>query len=150
MNRFGSRYAVSDRAALEIAAARAKDLEAAKSSSERHRELALNGAAAIVTLQERLDSVAGQLFEANDARVIAERERDALRTQLAEAQKDTQRLDRIEAALFARSWNGVIDSGSRYDWRIAADFRHTTQRMIGETFREAIDAALTPKEQAGC
>jgi hypothetical protein len=100
--------------------------------------------ASLVAENERLRAITERWEKSVDA---LRDERDSLRTQLAEAQKDAQRLDRIETALFARSWNGVIDSGSRYDWRIAGDFRHTTARMVGETFREAIDAALTPKEQ---
>ena len=61
---------------------------------------------------------------------------------------DAERLEWIESKLFGHKWNGVIDSGSRVNWSIAADFRHTTQRMVGNTFRDAIDAArgTTPAE----
>lgn len=55
--------------------------------------------------------------------------------------RDAARLDWIERHLFERKWNGVIDSGSRFDWSIRGDYRHTTQAMQGETFSAAIDAA---------
>ena len=54
---------------------------------------------------------------------------------------DAERLEWIEKRLFVRKWNGVIDGGSRIQWSIAGDFRHTTQRMVGHTFRAAVDAA---------
>ncbi|MBA3588224.1 hypothetical protein [Methylibium sp.] len=62
--------------------------------------------------------------------------------------KDAERLSWLERHLFCKSWNGVIDGGSRTDWRVVGDFRHTTQKMVGHTFREAIDAAMqkTAKE----
>jgi hypothetical protein len=67
---------------------------------------------------------------------------DQLREQL---EADTKRLDFVESRLFGKSWNGVIDSGSRTDWRIASDHRHITQKMVGHTFRDALDNAM--KEQ---
>jgi len=67
---------------------------------------------------------------------------DQLREQL---EADTKRLDFVESRLFGKSWNGVIDSGSRTYWRIASDHRHITQKMVGHTFRDALDSAM--KEQ---
>jgi hypothetical protein len=67
---------------------------------------------------------------------------DQLREQL---EADTKRLGFVEVRLFGKSWNGVIDSGSRTDWRIASDHRHITRNMVGHTFRDAIDNAM--KEQ---
>jgi len=67
------------------------------------------------------------------------------RERIAELEADAKRLDFVEGRLFGKSWNGVIDSGSRTDWRIASDYRHTTQKMVGHTFRDALDNAM--KEQ---
>jgi hypothetical protein len=64
---------------------------------------------------------------------------DQLREQL---EADTKRLGFVEVRLFGKSWNGVIDSGSRTDWRIASDHRHITQKMVGHTFRDALDNAM--------
>jgi len=75
-------------------------------------------------------------------------DRDALRTQLAEAQKDAQRIDRLASA-------GDVSIGMVWDcphdgeYRVDADGARDLQGY-GKTLREAIDAALTPKEQAGC
>jgi len=64
---------------------------------------------------------------------------------IAELEAEAKRLDFVESRLFGKSWNGVIDSGSRTDWRIASDHRHITQKMVGHTFRDALDNAM--KEQ---
>jgi hypothetical protein len=56
-------------------------------------------------------------------------------------EEDAERLDWIESKLFMRSWNGVIDSGSKYNWTIPSSWRHVVANMDGETFRAAIDAA---------
>ena len=66
---------------------------------------------------------------------------DRLRSEVASFRADAERLEWIEKRLFVRKWNGVIDGGSRIQWSIAGDFRHTTQRMIGNTFRAAVDEA---------
>jgi hypothetical protein len=58
------------------------------------------------------------------------------------AEKDTTRINWLGEALFSSRWNGVIDSGSRVDWTIAPDWRHVTTHMKGDSFREAIDAAI--------
>ena len=62
-------------------------------------------------------------------------------TKIAALRADAERLEWIEKRLFVRKWNGVIDGGSRTHWSIAGDFRHTTQRIVGITFRAAIDEA---------
>jgi len=66
---------------------------------------------------------------------------NAQATEIAILRADAERLEWIEKRLFVRKWNGVIDGGSRIQWSIAGDFRHTTQRMVGITFRAAVDAA---------
>jgi len=65
-----------------------------------------------------------------------------LLARIAEMEADARRLEFVESRLFGKSWNGVIDSGSRTDWRIASDYRHITQKMVGHTFRDAIDNAM--------
>lgn len=56
--------------------------------------------------------------------------------------REEARLEWIERKLFEHKWNGVIDSGSRTDWYIRGDYRHTTQKIVGHEFRDAIDAAI--------
>lgn len=56
---------------------------------------------------------------------------------------DAKRLDWLGSNMFASKWNGVIDSGSRMQWSVAPDYRHKTPRMVGDTFRAAIDAAMS-------
>lgn len=75
-----------------------------------------------------------------------QQEIDALRTRLAEVEKDAARLNWIQRHLFVHKWNGVIDSGSQTRWDIWGGYRHITATMIGNTFGEAIDNAA--KEQA--
>lgn len=60
----------------------------------------------------------------------------------AEWVTDAQRLDWLARNLFEYKWNGVIDSGSRTNWFVRGDYRHTMQKMNGTTLREAIDAAM--------
>ena len=67
---------------------------------------------------------------------------DALRTRLAEVERDALRLNWIQRHLFGHKWNGVIDSGSQTRWDIWSGYRHITATMIGNTFSEAIDAAI--------
>lgn len=57
-----------------------------------------------------------------------------------DAPTDAERLDWIERNLFEHKWGGTL--GQPYDWFIRGDFRHTTQRMLGNDFRSAIDAAM--------
>lgn len=53
---------------------------------------------------------------------------------------DARRLDALEFHLFEHQWNGVVGSDAQTYWRLAGNYRHTMQHMVGETFREAIDA----------
>lgn len=61
-------------------------------------------------------------------------------------QGDAERMDWMARHFFTHRWNGVIDSGSQTHWGVAGDFRHTAHHMVGNTFREAIDAAITAKD----
>ena len=83
-----------------------------------------------------------ELCDAKSGRRDAEQMEQKLRADLAQCRVDAERLAWLERHLFERKWNGVIDGGSRVDWYIRGDFRHTTRRMVGNTFRDAIDAAL--------
>jgi hypothetical protein len=56
---------------------------------------------------------------------------------------DADRLEWLEHRLFEKRWNGVIDGGSRTDWNVWSGHRHTTRDMVGTTFRDAIDNAMT-------
>lgn len=62
--------------------------------------------------------------------------------------KDAERLDWINRFFFQSQWNGVIGSSSYTYWRIAGDYRLTASKMIGHTFRDAIDTAAAPKEKS--
>lgn len=53
---------------------------------------------------------------------------------------DTQRLDWLERTLFDRHWDGCLNHPST--WRMVGPYRHTLQKMRGETLREAIDAVI--------
>lgn len=66
----------------------------------------------------------------------------AVLAKLADKLMDVERLDWLKKKLFVSHWNGVIDGGSQTNWSIASDFRHTTQKMVGHTLRDAIDAAM--------
>ena len=72
-------------------------------------------------------------------------QRDALRSRLAEAERDAERLDWIEANLIEGKWDGTI--GRPKSWHMVGPYRHTLQSMRGNTLREAIDAHLSRKEQ---
>lgn len=48
-------------------------------------------------------------------------------------------LEWLRQNLFVRSWCGTI--GRPCTWSIRGDYRHTTQKMLGNSLREAIDAA---------
>jgi hypothetical protein len=76
------------------------------------------------------------------ARAIEAKVSAPLLARIAELEADAKRLDFVESRLFGKSWNGVIDSGSRTYWRIASDHRHITQKMVGDTFRDALDNAM--------
>jgi hypothetical protein len=51
--------------------------------------------------------------------------------------------------LFVRKWNGVIDSGSRFNWELRGDWRHYIKNMEGETFARAIESAITKRDPKG-
>lgn len=68
-----------------------------------------------------------------------------LERELEDARRDAERLEWVGMSLFESSWNGVIDSGSKTHWRVRGDHRHTAQRMVGESFAAAIDAARNQK-----
>lgn len=51
------------------------------------------------------------------------------------------RLQWLANHLFERKWNAVVGTCHKFNWFVRGDFRHTTQRMIGDTFAEAIDTA---------
>jgi hypothetical protein len=53
---------------------------------------------------------------------------------------DAAMLDWLERKLFGSAWGGTI--GHPKDWTVRGDYRHTTQRMVGNTLREAIAAAM--------
>jgi len=76
------------------------------------------------------------------ARAVEAEATAPLLARIAELEADAKRLDFVESRLFGKSWNGVIDSGSRTYWRIASDHRHITQKMVGHTFRDALDNAM--------
>ncbi len=59
---------------------------------------------------------------------------------LAEAERDSQRLDWLERHLFEGRWDGTI--GRPKSWHMAGPYRHTLQRMRGDALREAIDLAM--------
>lgn len=52
---------------------------------------------------------------------------------------DTERLDWLHGALFDKHWDGTI--GRPCTWRMCGPYRHVLVKMVGNTFREAIDAA---------
>lgn len=98
------------------------------------------------TAIKRLNAAVGNEREGYETAIAAGYENDALRTRLAEVEKDAARLNWIQRHLFVHKWNGVIDSGSQTRWDIWGGYRHITATMIGNTFGEAIDNAA--KEQA--
>jgi hypothetical protein len=86
MSRYGSRHSVSDRALMEIESQRAREIEELRSQvatltterdellvqRNRHRLMALNGAAAIVTLAAERDALAaadGEPVAISDERI---------------------------------------------------------------------------------
>lgn len=72
--------------------------------------------------------------------------RAALQSAIEALVRDAERIDFIQRYLFGHKWNGVIDSGSRTNWDIWSGYRHITTTMVGNTFREAIDAAIAAQE----
>ena len=94
----------------------------------------------VYTEAERHDYLTGEgSVEAHRAALLAAVE--SMAAKLEAAKSDAARLDWIEKALFRKSWNGVMGSGSKTNWRVLEGYRHVVQKMVGNTFREAIDAA---------
>jgi hypothetical protein len=72
-----------------------------------------------------------------DLSLKLERDLATARKELEAAREDSERLGTIEA-LFERYWGGTL--GTPSCWRLIGPYRHTLQKMNGETFREAIDS----------
>lgn len=74
-----------------------------------------------------------------------------LRTKLAAAEARSEQyraaLEWISRKLFVQSWGGTL--GAPSDWRIAGDYRHTTQRMKGPTLLDAVESAALAEGEAG-
>lgn len=58
---------------------------------------------------------------------------------------DAERLDWLERNLFDRKWDGTIGRAS--SWSMVGPYRHTMQKMHGETLRSAVDAARQAGQQ---
>lgn len=71
---------------------------------------------------------------------------EALRKELEQVRGERdameKRLNWIRRNLFGHKWNGLVDSGSQTKWDIWSGYRHETAKMIGNTFQDAIDAAI--------
>ena len=65
---------------------------------------------------------------------------DALAAENAALRKDAERLDWIERNLIEGKWDGTI--GRPKSWRMIGPYRHVLQTLRGNTFREALDAAM--------
>jgi hypothetical protein len=65
-----------------------------------------------------------------------------LYTQPTTADKDAERLDWIAKKFFVASWNGVVGSGCKTNWRIAGDYRHAAALLTENTFVNSIDRAM--------
>ena len=74
------------------------------------------------------------------ARIILE-----LLDKIDQLQADAARMDWIQRHLFGHKWNGVVGPGGQTRWDVMTGYRHITAKMTGDTFRDAIDAAM--KEQ---
>jgi hypothetical protein len=81
-------------------------------------------------------------------RGIPRSERDRIADQLDEAavmiealSKDAERLDYLARTMFEGKWDGTI--GRPKAWFMAGPYRHELAKMHGDTFRSAIDAAIT-------
>lgn len=60
---------------------------------------------------------------------------------------DTELIDWLEKNLFVKGWNGVVGTGAKTNWRLdEGSWRHKVANMNGETFRDALRAAIA-KEQ---
>ena len=77
----------------------------------------------------------------------ADEDNERLRSRLAEAERDSQRLDWLERHLFEGKWDGTI--GRPKSWHMAGPYRHTLRTMQGDVFRVAIDAAMQAEIVSG-
>ena len=102
-------------------------------------------AEATAPLLARIAELEKELAFVNEMNDQLREQNDLVGQTCAELEADAKRLEFVESRLFGKSWNGVVGSGSRTDWRIASDYRHITRTMVGNTFRDAIDNAM--KEQ---
>jgi hypothetical protein len=102
-------------------------------------------AEATAPLLARIAELDKELAFTNEMNDQLREQNDLVGQACAELEADAKRLEFVESRLFGKSWNGVIDSGSRTDWRVASDHRHITRKMVGHTFRDALDNAM--KEQ---
>ena len=64
---------------------------------------------------------------------------DETRCEAHRPSDDAARLDWLERHIFESHWWGTI--GDPPTWSIAGTARHFAARMVGATFRDAIDAA---------
>lgn len=76
----------------------------------------------------------------------ARKEIDSLRSRLAAAEADAKRLDWIETHLIEGKWDGTI--GRPKSWHMVGPYRHTLQKLSGNTLRDAIDANLSAATSA--
>lgn len=65
---------------------------------------------------------------------------ESLSSRLADAERDAERLDWIEANLIEGKWDGTI--GRPKSWHMVGPYRHELQKLRGDNLREAIDAAM--------
>ena len=68
------------------------------------------------------------------------RDCDAMGIENQALRKDAERLDWIARHLFEGKWDGTI--GRPKYWTMTGPYRHTLQKMHGNSLREAIDAAM--------
>ena len=97
---------------------------------------------AVLSLLDRLEAL--QTTKDVDAVILAgyvERG-NALQAENEALRKDAERIDWMEAKLFDRRWNGVLGAGSNSEWSLAGPYRHIASHMVGDVFRDAIDAAM--------
>ena len=57
--------------------------------------------------------------------------------------RDAERLNWVRVELFRPIWDGATDKPC--EWHLRDDYKHTIQRMQGNNFRAAIDAAMEDK-----
>ena len=109
-------------------------------------ELAHEAAAMLIQQAEQIEALTKMLVISDDTHQTWMKANapsgwiDDLRIERDALKADAKRLDLLESTFFAKRWNGVIDSGSRTTWYIVPGYQHSTNQMVGHTFRAAIDA----------